>query len=199
MFFNFLNLRRLCLFFFPLVICYYGYLLLCFMTSVNRTKNALYTYLLTAPANRTIRKGKLTTTYCAGVRLISRSRNPDVNTALHIKPLQIKCVLTILLSLQRVNQHGLHWGVFWISLLPNPSRCQKSSDRKRKIKFVLPKRTKSALNRPPVYSRAGTFLILLESAALLRKHRGESCFLSSNILSLAHLIWVTLKILRLLP
>lgn len=79
------------------------------------------------------------------------------------------------------------------------SAAKKSSDRKRKIKFVLPKRTKSALNRPPVYCRAGTFLILLESAVLLRKYHGESCFLSSNSLSLDHLISVTLQILLLLP
>lgn len=116
-----------------------------------------------------------------------------------MKHLQIKEVFNILLSLQRVNQQGLHLGIFGIMFLLLPQYSQKSSDRKRKIKFVLPKRTKSALNRPLVYCRAGTFLILLESAALLRKYRGKSCFLSSNILSLGHPILVTLQILLLLP
>lgn len=83
--------------------------------------------------------------------------------------------------------------MFWILLLPLWLGCQKPSDRKRKIKFVLPRRTKSALNRPPLYCRAGTFLILLESALLLWKYHEESCSLSSNILSLDHLILVIQK------
>lgn len=84
--------------------------------------------------------------------------------------------------------------MFWILLLPLRLCCQKPSDRKRKIKFVLPRRTKSALNRPLLHCRAGTSLILMESAVLFWKYHGESCSLSSNILSLDHLVLVTLSI-----
>lgn len=131
----------------------------------------------------------------AAMELTSSAESVRVYTVLCINHLQTRSAFSTLpLAAKGLTSKVCILRMFWILLLPLWLCCQKPSDRKRKIKFVLPRRTKSALNELPLHCRAGTFLIPLESAALLWKYHGESCSLSSNILSLDHLALATLSI-----